>query len=506
MTKQTNALIILDGWGWREEREDNAVLLANTPNFDRLWQSCPHAFLTTHGAAVGLPEGQMGNSEVGHLNIGAGRIVMQELPRIDADIRTGTFETRVLETGIVDKMKQSGGTCHIMGLISPGGVHAHQDHAAALAKVLTDAGLKVVIHAFTDGRDTPPKSADEDLKRLEAALPAGVKITTVSGRYYAMDRDKRWERVEKAYLAMVEAQGENAGTAQEAIAQSYSQDKTDEFILPTVIGDYQGMQDGDAILCTNFRSDRAREILTTLLDEDFDGFERRRNVNLSAAIAMVAYSAELEEKMQVLFPPQSLSDGLSETLAKAGKTQIHMAETEKYPHVTYFLNGGEEKPFDGEERVMVASPKVATYDLKPEMSAPELKDKALDAIRSGTFDFMVINFANPDMVGHTGDLQAAIKAVETVDDALGALIQAIQETGGFALVTADHGNCEVMRDPETGGPHTAHTLNPVPIMLVGKQGWNLQDGKLGDIAPTLLTLMDLDIPDAMTGRILVIEP
>ncbi|MBZ8134474.1 2,3-bisphosphoglycerate-independent phosphoglycerate mutase [Afifella sp. IM 167] len=492
-------LLILDGFGWSEKEEGNAVRQAKTPNFDRLYETCPHAFLTTCGPAVGLPEGQMGNSEVGHLNIGAGRVVMQELPRIDHAIKTGDLASRLGATGLAERLRASGGVCHILGLVSTGGVHSHQDHAAALARILAEAGVTCRLHAFTDGRDTAPQLADEYLADLEKALPEGARIATVSGRYYAMDRDKRWDRVKLAYDAMVHGKGIAAGSARGAVRAALKNGETDEFITPSVVGDYSGMKDGDALVCFNFRSDRVREILGALLLSGFDGFERGRTVDFAAAVGMVAYGGELEGDMQVLFEPQTLADGLSETVSKAGRRQMHMAETEKYPHVTYFLNGGEETPFEGEDRLMVPSPKVATYDLQPEMSAPELTEKLLAAIDSDSYDLFVVNYANPDMVGHTGSLPAAITAVETVDQALGRIEAAIRERGGSLLFTADHGNCETMIDPETGGPHTAHTLNPVPVVLVSPRPARLSDGKLADLAPTLLALMGIEQPAAMTG-------
>jgi 2,3-bisphosphoglycerate-independent phosphoglycerate mutase len=492
-------LLILDGWGWREEREGNAVLQADTPNFDRLYRSCPHAFLTTCGPAVGLPEGQMGNSEVGHLNIGAGRVVLQDLPRIDEAIESGDLARRLDRCGLVERLRGTGGVCHIIGLISPGGVHSHQDHALALARLLDEAEVECRIHAFTDGRDTPPDAAQRHLATLQEGLPDSARIVTVSGRYYAMDRDRRWDRVALAYDAMVHGKGASAGSPQEALAAALENGETDEFVTPSVIGDYAGMRDGDALLCINFRSDRVRQILGALLLPDFDGFERGRRIDFCAAVAMSPYSTELEAHMDALFEPQTLSDGLSETVARAGRRQIHMAETEKYPHVTYFLNGGREEPFEREERLMVPSPKVATYDLKPEMSAAELTEEVLLAIGRDAYDLLVVNYANPDMVGHTGSLPAAIAAVEAVDQALGRIEAAIGERGGALIVTADHGNCETMIDPETGMPHTAHTLNPVPIILVSPRPARLSDGTLADIAPTILALMGLEQPAAMTG-------
>jgi 2,3-bisphosphoglycerate-independent phosphoglycerate mutase len=496
-------LVVLDGWGWREEVADNAIRQARTPTFDRLWANCPHAFLHTSGEDVGLPPGQMGNSEVGHLNIGAGRLVMQDLPRIDAAIARGDIERAPALNELIEALRRSSGVCHLIGLVSPGGVHSHQDHAAALANILAQASVPAVVHAFTDGRDTPPRSAAEDIARLIAALPRSVPIVTVSGRYYAMDRDRRWERVAKAYQAIADANGPRFASAPAVIADAYTHDISDEFIVPAVVGDYRGMRDGDGVLCFNFRADRVREILSALLDPSFSGFPRPRNLRIAAAAGMTQYSEHLDAFLGTIFPPQSLAHVLGRVVADAGRTQLRMAETEKYPHVTYFLNGGEEEPYRGEDRIMVPSPKVATYDLKPEMSAPRLTDKAVEAIRSGRYDLIVLNYANPDMVGHTGSLPAAVKAVEAVDTGLGRIAEAVATAGGALLVTADHGNCETMRDPVTGGPHTAHTTNPVPVLLLGGGSVSLASGRLADIAPTLLELMEMPTPVEMTGRSLL---
>jgi 2,3-bisphosphoglycerate-independent phosphoglycerate mutase len=496
-------LVILDGFGWREDSADNAVRLAKTPAFTGLWNSCPHAFLHTSGQDVGLPDGQMGNSEVGHLNIGAGRVVKQELVRIGEAVRDGSIAQAPAFSKLVDALKTTGGTCHLIGLVSPGGVHSHQDHGAALAGYLHKAGIATVIHAITDGRDTPPQSAGEDLGRLQADLPEGVSIATVIGRYFAMDRDKRWDRVSQAYNAMAEAEGARFATPAAAIEAAYAAGKFDEFVPASLIGDYAGVKDGDAILCFNFRADRVREILGAFLDPTFDGFPRKRALKFASAVGMTRYSDALAPFLGVLFAADTLENILGDVVAKAGKTQLRMAETEKYPHVTYFLNGGEETPYAGEERIMVASPKVATYDLQPEMSAPELTDKAVAAIDSGKFDLIVLNFANPDMVGHTGILAAAIKAVETVDTGLGRIAAAIRAQGGALLVTADHGNCELMKDPETGGPHTAHTTNPVPVVLMGGGAKAIRDGRLADLAPTLLELMGIPQAKEMTGHSII---
>ncbi|CAH2599385.1 2,3-bisphosphoglycerate-independent phosphoglycerate mutase [Rhodovastum atsumiense] len=496
-------LVVLDGWGWREDPADNAVRDAQTPVFDRLWASSPHAFLRTSGLDVGLPDGQMGNSEVGHMNIGAGRVVMQDLPRIGAAVADGSIGTIPALTDFITTLKASGGTCHLMGLVSPGGVHSHQDHAIALARLITAAGVPVAAHAFMDGRDTPPQSGGDDIRRFQADLPAGARIATVSGRYYAMDRDKRWDRVAKAYMAIAEAQAPAFADPPSVLDAAYANQITDEFVVPAVVAGYRGMKDGDGVLCFNFRADRAREILGAFTDPAFPGFDRPRALRFAAVLGMTRYSDELAPRMSALFPPQVMDNLLGEVVSAAGRTQIRMAETEKYPHVTYFLNGGEEKQYPGEDRILVPSPKVATYDLQPEMSAPELTDKAVAAIESGKYDLIVLNFANPDMVGHTGILEAAITAVQTVDASLGRILAAVEAQGGAVVITADHGNCEMMRDPETGGPHTAHTTNPVPVVLAGRPGVKLRDGRLADIAPTLLQLMGLPQPAEMTGHSLI---
>ncbi|MCQ8277034.1 2,3-bisphosphoglycerate-independent phosphoglycerate mutase [Acetobacteraceae bacterium KSS8] len=496
-------LVILDGFGWREDTTENAVAQARTPHFDRLWAQGPRAFLRTCGYDVGLPEGQMGNSEVGHLNIGAGRVVMQELPRIHSAIADGSLARAPELLDLIAALKKSRGTAHLMGLVSDGGVHAHQAHAAALAGILAAHAVPVAFHIFTDGRDTPPQSGRGYVSELLQALPPEIRIATISGRYYAMDRDKRWERVRLAHDAIVLGQGEHGASPDAVLEDAYAAEITDEFVRPTVLGDYAGMKDGDGIVSFNFRADRIRELLNSILDEPFDGFERGPAPHLVGVVAMTRYSDDLASRLSVLFPPQSLDDLLGEVVSRAGRTQLRMAETEKFPHVTYFLNGGREKLLPGEDRIMVPSPKVATYDLQPEMSAPELTDRAVEAIGSGRYDLIVLNYANPDMVGHTGDLAAAIKAVEAVDTGLGRIAAAIDAAGGVLLVTADHGNCETMRDPETGEPHTAHTLNVVPMVLSGRQNAPLADGRLADIAPTLLALMGLEQPDAMTGHSLL---
>lgn len=496
-------LCILDGWGHREQTEANAPALADTPNFDRLWQTCPHAFLTTFGPDVGLPTGQMGNSEVGHTNIGAGRVVAMDLGQIDLAIEDGSFfkNTAILE--FAEKMKASGGTAHMMGLTSPGGVHAHQDHIVAAAKLLDDAGVPVAVHILTDGRDVPPTSAREQIAQFEADLPKAVRVCSVSGRYFAMDRDNRWDRVQKAYAAIVQAKGETAETADAAIAAAYDRGENDEFITPTVLNGHHGMKDGDGIFFVNFRADRAREILAAIGAPDFDGFDTGTRPEFAALLGMVEYSDAHNAYMTAAFPKRKIVNTIGEWVSKKGLTQFRLAETEKYPHVTFFLNGGQEVSYEGEDRTMPKSPNVATYDLQPEMSAPEVTDAFVGAIEKG-YDLIVVNYANPDMVGHTGDLQAAIKACEAVDQGLGRALAALEKAGGAMIVTADHGNCETMVDPETGGPHTAHTTNPVPVIVYGApEGATLRDGRLADLAPTLLQLMGLDQPEEMTGETLL---
>lgn len=499
-------LCILDGWGYREESKNNAVALANTPVWDDLYANNPTGFLKACGLDVGLPEGQMGNSEVGHMNLGAGRVVMQELPKIDEAVKTGTIADTDTVKKIIAKLSDSKGVCHIAGLLSEGGVHSHQAHMAALAKIIAAAGVPVKIHAYLDGRDTAPKSAAKFLEKFRALIgDANVEIATVTGRYYAMDRDNRWERVSQAYFTMVQgknyADGRTAESAEAAIASAYRANTTDEFVLPTVIGDYAGMKDGDGLLMTNFRADRAREILAALCAPDFDGFDRGTPVKFAVQAGMVEYSSEHAKYMDAIYPPQTLPNIFGEVVSKAGMKQLRIAETEKYPHVSFFFNGGEEQVFDGEERILVASPKVATYDLQPEMSAPEVTEKLVAAIKSEKYDTIILNFANPDMVGHSGILEAAMKAAEAVDTCLGKVIDAIKSVGGVAFVTADHGNCEVMVDPETGEPHTAHTLNLVPTILVnGPEGVTLEDGRLADVAPTLLQLLGVPQPAEMTGK------
>ncbi|APX22494.1 MAG: 2,3-bisphosphoglycerate-independent phosphoglycerate mutase [Rhodobacteraceae bacterium] len=502
-TPKPVVLTILDGWGLREESAYNAPKLANTPTMDKLNATCPQATLVTFGPDVGLPSGQMGNSEVGHTNIGAGRVVAMDLGQIDLAIEDGSFFENDAIKDFAAKVKAAGGTAHIMGVVSDGGVHGHIAHIKAAVKMITDLGCKVVIHAITDGRDVAPKSGEAFVKDLAESLPEGASIGTVIGRYYAMDRDNRWERVEQAYNAMILGTGERAPDPVSAVSQSYANDKTDEFIPATLIDGYEGLSADDGFFCMNFRADRAREILKAVGAPDFDGFERDKP-ELSALLGMVEYSDDHNAYMTTAYPKRVIVNTLGEWVAKQGLKQFRLAETEKYPHVTFFLNGGKEVPEDGEDRFMPKSPAVATYDLQPEMSEPEVADRFVAAIESGKYDLIVTNFANPDMVGHTGDLDAAIKACEAVDEGLGKVVDALEKAGGAMVVIADHGNCETMWDDATDGPHTAHTTNLVPVILFGgPEGATVHDGRLADVAPTLLQLMNLPQPEEMTGKSLI---
>lgn len=508
MTVAPTVLCILDGFGYREDTQDNAIKLAQTPTYDQWWHTKPRAWLKTSGLAVGLPDGQMGNSEVGHMNLGSGRVVMQDLPKINEAVEDGSLAGNKRLDQFIAASNAGTKTVHLMGLLSPGGVHSHQDHMVGLAKILVSAGLTVELHAFLDGRDTPPKSATDFVSAVEAALPEGASIATMVGRYYAMDRDKRWDRVQKAYDLMVSGIGDSFESATSAIEAAYSADTTDEFILPLKRGSYAGIKDGDSLIMANFRADRAREILTALVDPDFDGFERPHLPRFADQLGMVDYSVALSSYLDSLFPKAIIRDGLGETVADAGLKQLRIAETEKYAHVTFFFNGGSEDVNAGENRILIPSPDVATYDHQPEMSAHEVTDALVKAIASGEYASIVVNYANPDMVGHTGVLSAAIKAVETIDACLTRLEVAVRDAGGVMLVTADHGNVELMTDPDTGAPHTAHTHFDVPIVMVGAEdklaGTRLRDGSLQDVSPTLLALMELDQPAAMTGQSLVV--
>ncbi|HEX2525193.1 MAG TPA: 2,3-bisphosphoglycerate-independent phosphoglycerate mutase [Geminicoccus sp.] len=499
------ALVILDGWGRRDDPSDNAVALADTPVTDGLRKRWRETTLRADGPAVGLPDGQFGNSEVGHTNLGAGRIVMQELPRIGRAIADGSLAKHPALLEAVDKVRRAGGRFHLLGLVSPGGVHAHQDHAVALGGILAARGVEVLVHVLTDGRDTPPRSGLDYVRAFQAALGDQARIVTVGGRYFAMDRDNRWERIEKAWTAIVDGIAPKVNTPEQAIEKAYAAGDGDEFVEPVVVDGYGGMRDGDGILCFNFRSDRVRQFLDALVKPDFAGFQRRHVPALSAAIGMTSYSADLDKVLTTLFPPEPMDDLLGDVLSAAGLRQLRAAETEKYPHVTFFFDGGSDKQVVGCQRILEPSPKVPTYDHQPEMSAPGLTDRVVEAILRDEPDFVLLNFANPDMVGHTGILDAARRAVETVDACLGRVVAAVLHRKGAVLVTADHGNCEVMRDPVTGAPHTAHTTNPVPFILVGApEGASLREGGiLADVAPTVLDLLGVAQPAAMSGRTLL---
>ena len=500
-TPKPVVLCILDGWGLRDDPAGNAPMLAHTPTIDHIMATCPNATLTTHGPDVGLPSGQMGNSEVGHTNIGAGRVVAMDLGQIDLAIENGSFFHNAALLDWIAGIKDAGGRAHLMGVVSDGGVHGHLAHMVAAAKACADAGLDVLVHAITDGRDVPPKSADGYIADLQDALPRGVRVVTVTGRYFAMDRDNRWDRVATAFAAMVRAEGPVANDPPAAIARAYANDTTDEFIPATVIDGYKGARDGDGLFCLNFRADRAREIMAAMGDPGFDAFDTGARPDWSGLMGMADYSEDHKAYMTTAYPKAEIVNTLGAWVAQAGKRQFRLAETEKYPHVTFFLNGGVEVPAAGEDRAMPKSPGVATYDLQPEMSSVEVTDRFVAAIEAG-YDLIVVNYANPDMVGHTGDLQAAIAACEAVDAGLARVLPALEAAGGAMILTADHGNCETMIDPETGNPHTAHTTNLVPVALIGVAG-TLRDGRLADLAPTILQLMDLGQPAEMTGSSLL---
>ncbi|MBY6033118.1 2,3-bisphosphoglycerate-independent phosphoglycerate mutase [Marinobacter daepoensis] len=509
-TRKPTALIILDGWGHRDPAEDNAISNADTPFWDQLWKNQPKTLINTSGMFVGLPQGQMGNSEVGHMNLGAGRVVYQSLTRIDKDLEDGQFQKNEALCQAIDKAVANHKAVHLMGLLSPGGVHSHEDHILAAAELAAARGARnVFIHAFLDGRDMPPRSARPSLEKAAAKMKSlGVgRVATIVGRYFAMDRDNRWDRVEAAYNAMTLGDAEFiSDDPVAALEQAYERGENDEFVKPTHIrkdGQPEGtINDGDTVLFMNFRADRAREMTRTFVEPEFDGFDRRKHPALADFVMLTEYAADI--KTTCAYPPEQLANGLGEYMANLGKTQLRIAETEKYAHVTFFFNGGLEAPFEGEDRILVPSPKVATYDLQPEMSAPEVTDKLVEAIKSGKYDLIVCNYANGDMVGHTGKLDAAIKAAECLDQCVQRVVQALDEVGGEALITADHGNCEQMTDPNSGQVHTSHTIGPVPLVYTGHRNVHLRDdGSLCDIAPTLLALMGAEKPAEMTGHSLV---
>ena len=504
-------LLILDGWGHREESKDNAIANGHTPIWDRLWKSAPHTLISSSGLDVGLPAGQMGNSEVGHMSLGSGRVVFQSITRIDQAIADGSFDNNPAYTAAIDKALAGDAAVHIMGLLSAGGVHSHEDQIAAAIKLAASRGAKkIYLHAFLDGRDTPPRSAAGSLQKMDGlfeTLGCG-RIASIAGRYYAMDRDNRWDRIERAYELLTQAKAEyHFSSAGDALEAAYDRDENDEFVAPSTV-QAQGQPeavigDGDAVLFMNFRADRARQLTHALVDRDFIHFQRARVPQLADFVMTTEYAADI--KTSCAFPPKAMTNVLGDYLAQLGKTQLRIAETEKYAHVTFFFSGGREQLFEGEERIMIPSPDVATYDLQPEMSAPELTDKLVDAIHCGKFDLIVCNYANGDMVGHTGDYQAAMKAVEALDICLGRIESALLEVGGEALITADHGNCEQMMDYESGQLHTQHTTEQVPLVFVGKRAATLDagGGKLADIAPTLLAMMGIQQPTEMTGSKLI---
>ena len=507
MERQPIMLMILDGFGLNENEKENAVKLANTPNIDKLMKKWPMTTIHTSGLKVGLPEGQMGNSEVGHTNIGAGRIVYQDLTRITKTIEEGDFFSIKELTKAIENCKKNNSKLHIMGLLSDGGVHSHIRHLFAILELAKRKDFEdVYVHCFLDGRDTPPASGENYIMQLEEKMKEkGVgKIASISGRFYAMDRDKRWERVEKAYNALVKGEGVKATSAISAIESSYQEEVFDEFVVPTVI--YNGnepvatISNNDSVVFYNYRPDRAREITRSIVDKDFDGFETEK-LNLYY-VCFTQYD-ETIPNVEIAFKPEKLVNTFGEYISKNGLSQLRIAETEKYAHVTFFFNGGEEKQYEGEDRILISSPKVETYDLKPEMSAVEVTDKVVEAIDSDKYDCIILNYANPDMVGHTGNLDAAIKAIETIDNCVERVVNAMEEKQGIILMTADHGNAEQMIDYTTGEPHTAHTTNPVPLVLIGAEGVKLSEGKLADLAPTMLELMGLEKPSEMTGESLI---
>lgn len=506
-TPKPLVLIILDGFGHSDSPESNAIHAARTPVYDCLRATQPHGLISGSGMDVGLPDGQMGNSEVGHMNLGAGRVVYQDFTRITKAIRDGEFFENPAITAAVDKAVGAGKAVHIMGLLSDGGVHSHQDHIVAMAELAARRGAeKIYLHAFLDGRDTPPKSAQSSLELLDATFARLGKgrIASLIGRYFAMDRDNRWERVQQAYELIVDSRAEfDAATAVEGLLAAYERGESDEFVKATRIGAAAPVEDGDAVVFMNFRADRARELTRAFVEADFQGFPRVRVPQLAGYVMLTQYAANIPAP--AAFAPESLDNVLGEYLAKHGKTQLRIAETEKYAHVTFFFSGGREEPFAGEERILIPSPKVATYDLQPEMSAPEVTDRIVEAIEQQRYDVIVVNYANGDMVGHTGVFEAAVKAVECLDTCIGRITEALEKVGGEALITADHGNVEQMEDESTGQAHTAHTCKPVPFIYVGKRPLKVRDGGvLADVAPTMLYLLGMEKPAEMTGTSILV--
>ncbi len=507
-TPKPLVLIILDGFGHSESPEYNAIFAANTPVYDRLRATQPHGLISGSGMDVGLPDGQMGNSEVGHMNLGAGRVVYQDFTRVTKAIRDGEFFENPVLTGAVDKAVGAGKAVHILGLLSDGGVHSHQDHLIAMAELAAQRGAeKIYLHAFLDGRDTPPRSAQSSIELLDATFAKLGKgrIASLIGRYFAMDRDNRWDRVSAAYNLIVDSVADyTADTALAGLEAAYARDENDEFVKATRIGEAVKVEDGDAVIFMNFRADRARELSRAFVEPDFNEFPRARQPKMAAYIGLTQYSAKIAAP--AAFAPSSLNNVLGEYLAKNGKTQLRIAETEKYAHVTFFFSGGREEPFEGEERILIPSPKVATYDLQPEMNAPEVTDRIVEAIEQQRFDVIVVNYANGDMVGHTGVFEAAVKAVEALDTCVGRIVEALEKVDGEALITADHGNVEQMEDACTGQAHTAHTSEPVPFIYVGKRKVKVREGGvLADVAPTMLKLLDLEKPAEMTGTSILVD-
>ena len=508
--KKTAVLLILDGWGHREETSSNAIHSANSPMWDSLWDGKPHTLINTSGKSVGLPAGQMGNSEVGHMNLGAGRVVYQSLTRIDKDIEEGTFFSNPVLTGAVQKAIDADSALHIFGLMSCGGIHSHEDQIIAMIELAIRNGApKIFLHAFLDGRDTPPRSALPSLLRAEKTLLGSSKgrVASICGRFYAMDRDNRWDRVQPAYDLLTQAKAEfHSDDVTAAVEAAYQRGEDDEFVQASLVGSESDapatVSDGDVVVFMNFRADRAREITRAFVDEDFDGFQRSVKPKLSEFVTLTEYAANIPASY--VYPPNKLDNVLGQYLADQNKTQLRIAETEKYAHVTFFFNGGREEPFNNEDRILIPSPDVKTYDLQPEMSAFELTDALVSAIRSQKYDAIICNYANGDMVGHTGDFDAAVKAVEAVDKCLEQIVAAAEESGAELLITADHGNVEQMLDPKTNQPLTSHTSGPVPLVYVGTSGRQfISAGSLSDLAPTLLSLLDMPIPVEMTGKILL---
>jgi 2,3-bisphosphoglycerate-independent phosphoglycerate mutase len=502
-------LIVLDGWGYSEDPISNAIFGARKPNWDRLWKDCPHTLIRGSGAEVGLPDDQMGNSEVGHLNLGAGRVVNQEFTRISKAIGSGYFFENSALSAAVDRAVRAGGAVHIVGLLSTGGVHSHEDHIFAMIDLAARRGAKeVYVHAFVDGRDTAPKSAEPSLEKLENVLSrAGIgRIASVIGRYFPMDRDNRWQRTEQAYRLIAHGQAKfTSPDARSALASAYERGESDEFMQATAIVPHGAaparVRDGDSVIFMNYRADRMRQLARAFVETDFPGFERGPLPKLSTVVTLTSYSEDLD--VRVAFPPERLDSVFGEYLSRLGLRQLRIAETEKYAHVTFFFNGGVETPFPGEDRILVKSPDVATYDLQPEMNAPQVTDELVEAIRSGKYDVIICNYANPDMVGHTGNYDATVKAIETIDRCLGRVVEATRAQGGELVITADHGNAELLRNATTGQAHTAHTFNPVPFVYVGRPATVADGGALSDVAPTMLYLMGMDRPPEMNGRVLV---